>query len=203
MEDITSHSASLCAEGKARRSLLLAGATMLAGGIWSGNAWGRTRMSANDIVALQQNWRELLDSAVEPNLSLDRLELSKAQWRERLDPDAYHILRREGTERAGSHEYNLEKREGVFACAGCELPLFTSAMKYDSGTGWPSFFTSIPGHLGTKKDFKLVWPRTEYHCIRCGGHQGHVFNDGPAPTGQRFCNNGLALVFWPRQEDPA
>jgi peptide-methionine (R)-S-oxide reductase len=95
---------------------------------------------------------------------------------------------------------NEEKRPGVFVCTGCRLPLFTSAMKYDSGTGWPSFFTTIPGSLATKTDFKLIWPRTEYHCVRCGGHQGHVFNDGPPPTGQRWCNNGVALQFIPKAD---
>ena len=83
----------------------------------------------------------------------------------------------------------------MFVCAGCELPLFSSEMKYDSSTGWPSFFTTIPDAVATKQDFKLIWPRTEYHCVRCGGHQGHVFDDGPAPTGQRWCNNGVALRF--------
>ncbi|MBA3563771.1 MAG: peptide-methionine (R)-S-oxide reductase [Gammaproteobacteria bacterium] len=89
-----------------------------------------------------------------------------------------------------------EKRAGIFACAGCDLPLFTSEMKFDSGTGWPSFFTAIPGHTETKTDFKLVWPRREYHCIRCGGHQGHIFKDGPQPTGERWRNNGVALKFY-------
>lgn len=106
-------------------------------------------------------------------------------------------MRKEGTERAFSSALNDEKRAGIFACAGCDLPLFSSPMKYDSGTGWPSFVTSIPEALQTKQDFSMVWPRTEYHCSRCGGHQGHVFNDGPAPTGERWCNNGVALRFMP------
>ena len=92
-----------------------------------------------------------------------------------------------------------EKRPGVFACAGCGLPLFTSAMKYDSGTGWPSFFTTIPDVFATKSDFKLILPRMEYHCVRCGGHHGHVFDDGPPPTRQRWCNNGVALRFLPKE----
>jgi peptide-methionine (R)-S-oxide reductase len=104
-------------------------------------------------------------------------------------------LRDEGTEPAGSSPLDKEYRKGEYRCAGCDLPLFTSEMKYDSGTGWPSFFQHIAGHVQTKRDFKLIWPRTEYHCARCGGHQGHVFDDGPKPTGQRWCNNGLALVF--------
>jgi peptide-methionine (R)-S-oxide reductase len=94
---------------------------------------------------------------------------------------------------------NAEKRPGVFVCAGCNLPLFTSAMKYESGTGWPSFFTTIPGAFATKTDYRILLPRTEYHCIRCSGHQGHVFNDGPRPTGERWCNNGVALRFIPKE----
>jgi peptide-methionine (R)-S-oxide reductase len=93
---------------------------------------------------------------------------------------------------------NDEKRSGVYVCAGCSLPLFTSAMKFDSGTGWPSFFTTIPGAFATKKDNFLIYTRTEYHCVRCGGHHGHVFDDGPPPTGQRWCNNGVALRFIPK-----
>ena len=96
-----------------------------------------------------------------------------------------------------------EKRPGTYVCAGCGLPLFKSSAKFDSGTGWPSFYDSIPGALGTKRDFRLVLPRTEYHCARCDGHQGHVFNDGPDPTGLRYCNNGVALRFVPGDEPPA
>jgi peptide-methionine (R)-S-oxide reductase len=129
---------------------------------------------------------------------IDPLGLSDEEWKKRLTPEQYNVLRKEGTEAPHSSPLNDEKREGVYACAGCNLELFTSAMKFDSGTGWPSFFDTISGHVGTKKDFKLIWPRTEYHCARCDGHQGHVFNDGPKPTGLRYCNNGVALKFIPK-----
>jgi peptide-methionine (R)-S-oxide reductase len=105
------------------------------------------------------------------------------------------VLFEAGTERAFTSPLNSEKRAGVFVCVACLLPLFASSAKFDSGTGWPSFFRSIDGRLGTSRDCKLPVPRTEYHCIRCGGHQGHVFPDGPPPTGMRYCNNGVALKF--------
>jgi peptide-methionine (R)-S-oxide reductase len=124
-------------------------------------------------------------------------KLSDADWRRRLSPQAYQVLRHEATERAGTSPLNNEKRRGVFACAGCGLPLFRSDWKFESGTGWPSFFRAIKGAVATKTDFKIGVPRTEYHCARCLGHQGHVFDDGPAPTGLRYCNNGVALTFRP------
>jgi peptide-methionine (R)-S-oxide reductase len=110
------------------------------------------------------------------------------------------VLFEEGTERPWTSPLNTEKRPGTFVCAACNLPLFRSDKKFDSGTGWPSFFEVIPGHVDTRRDFKLVLPRTEYHCARCGGHQGHVFRDGPEPTGLRYCNNGVALRFVPDGE---
>jgi peptide-methionine (R)-S-oxide reductase len=124
-------------------------------------------------------------------------QLSDAAWKQRLSPAAYNVLRREGTERPFTSHLNNEKRSGTFLCAGCGLPLFSSSAKFDSGTGWPSFWKPLPKAIATQLDFKLIVPRTEYHCRRCGGHQGHVFNDGPRPTGQRYCNNGVALSFRP------
>lgn len=151
-----------------------------------------------EIQAMQNNWRALLATGFKAPAPTEALKLSNDEWRKRLDKAQYNVLREEGTERAGTSPLNAEKRPGVFACAGCDLPLFSSDMKYESGTGWPSFFTTIPGVFATKKDYLLFSPRTEYHCMRCGGHHGHVFEDGPAPTGQRWCNNGVALKFIPK-----
>ncbi|MFW5815338.1 MAG: peptide-methionine (R)-S-oxide reductase MsrB [Wenzhouxiangella sp.] len=137
------------------------------------------------------------DSAVQT------LELSEQQWREILTSEEFRVLRREGTEPAFSSPLDAEYGDGTYICAGCHLALFSSAHKFDSGTGWPSFWQPIdPDHVGTKRDFKLIWPRTEYHCARCGGHQGHIFEDGPEPTGERWCNNGVALRFVPAGEEP-
>ena len=117
------------------------------------------------------------------------------EWRAILSPAAYAVLREEDTERAFTSSLNLEKRKGTYHCAGCDLPLYSSAAKYDSGTGWPSFWEPLPGAIGTKPDRGIFGSRTEVHCRRCGGHLGHVFNDGPEPTGKRYCMNGVALTF--------
>jgi len=150
------------------------------------------------ITKMQSEWKTFLAAGTAVPSPDEPLKLSKEEWRKRLPPESYKVLREEGTERAGTSPLNDEKREGVYVCAGCDLPVFTSAMKYESGTGWPSFFTTIPGVFDTKKDYGLFLPRTEYHCKRCGGHHGHVFDDGPPPTGQRWCNNGVALKFIPK-----
>ena len=130
-----------------------------------------------------------------PAVRTDKLVLTDAQWRQRLTSDQYRVLRRDGTEPAFSSPLNAEKRRGTFKCVACDLPLFTSAMKYDSGTGWPSFFETLPAAFEVSTDYSLIFPRTEYHCARCGGHHGHVFNDGPRPSGKRYCNNGVCLKF--------
>lgn len=132
--------------------------------------------------------------------TISRLSKPAEEWRALLPENAFGVLFKENTERPFSSALNAEKRDGTFVCAACYLPLFDSAHKFDSGTGWPSFTQPIDGHIETKLDFFLLLPRTEYHCARCGGHQGHVFEDGPQPRGQRWCNNGLALRFVPRDE---
>ncbi|MGH8809775.1 MAG: peptide-methionine (R)-S-oxide reductase MsrB, partial [Noviherbaspirillum sp.] len=124
----------------------------------------------------------------------------RAEWKALLPRESYRVLFEEGTEAPGSSPLNNERREGTYLCVACHQPLFDSATKFESGTGWPSFYDALPAALATRKDFSLIVPRTEYHCTRCGGHHGHVFNDGPRPTGLRYCNNGVALRFVPKDE---
>jgi len=144
---------------------------------------------------------EPVSADAQADLPFSRLSLTEAQWREILTEEEFRVLRDEGTERAFTSPLDAEYGDGVYICAGCNLTLFSSEHKYDSGTGWPSFWQPITAdHIGTKTDYKLILPRTEYHCARCGGHQGHVFEDGPQPTGQRWCNNGVALRFIPSGE---
>ena len=181
-----------------RRTLLSVSAIGLAGGV-AGIGWLSAQENDAKTPSLATNKKSMNDSIeLEPHPSkVEAFNLEKSQWQARLSDEAYYVLRTEGTERPFTSELNDEKRKGEFACAGCNLVLFTSEQKFDSGTGWPSFFDTIEGRVATKRDFKLILPRTEYHCARCGGHQGHVFNDGPAPTGLRYCNNGVALKFIP------
>jgi len=180
-----------------RRTLLSASAIGLLG---TASWLGAQNYRQNDATHVDPKVKTMTDSDLQsdPNpTTIEKWELNSTQWQERLDDTAFYVLRKEGTERPFTSPLNDEKREGTFACAGCGLALFSSDKKFDSGTGWPSFFDTIEGRVGTKRDFKLIVPRTEYHCARCGGHQGHVFKDGPAPTGLRYCNNGVALTFIP------
>lgn len=156
-----------------RRDLLSGGATLALGGLVASLLSAESSAGAREF----------------------RFQLSEAQWRKRLTPAQYAVLREEATERPYSSPLNKEHRKGVFVCAGCGQKLFSSATKYDSGTGWPSFWKPLAGAVGTSTDHKLGYPRTEVHCARCGGHLGHVFNDGPRPTGKRYCMNGVALHF--------
>jgi peptide-methionine (R)-S-oxide reductase len=130
--------------------------------------------------------------------AVGKLGKSDAEWKKLLTPAQYHVLREEGTEAPFTSPLLNEHRPGTFVCAACDLPLFPSATKFESGTGWPSFYDVIPGHVETKTDHLLLLPRTEYHCARCGGHHGHIFKDGPPPTGLRYCSNGVALKFLPK-----
>jgi peptide-methionine (R)-S-oxide reductase len=158
-----------------RRTIILGGAGVLA-------AYAAMRFGAPTDAAPAQNFE---------------VQKSDDEWRRLLTPAQYDVLRREGTERAGTSPLNKEKRKGTFACAGCDLPLFSSDTKYDSGTGWPSFWQPLPNAVGTTTDTTFLMKRTAVHCRRCGGHLGHVFDDGPKPTGLRYCMNGVAMTFTP------
>jgi peptide-methionine (R)-S-oxide reductase len=177
-----------------RRSLLqILGASLVSGGARAATP----AKSKKTVEELQRDWRLLL--AKDANIAADPSPVNRSDdvWRKLLPEDSYRVLRHEGTERPFTSPLNKEHRPGVFTCLGCSLPLFTSEMKFESGTGWPSFFTTIPNAFATKTDTLLMMPRTEYHCAKCGGHHGHVFDDGPPPTGLRYCNNGVALRFIP------
>ncbi|MBN1240982.1 MAG: peptide-methionine (R)-S-oxide reductase MsrB [Gammaproteobacteria bacterium] len=155
------------------------------------------RAFAASLQEIRTGWRDFAPDGAEFPRPGQELARSREAWQEVLEPLPFRVLREAHTERAGSSVLNGEKRRGLYVCAGCDLPLFTSQMKFDSGTGWPSFFTTIPDVFETKLDFVWLVPRTEYHCVRCGGHHGHVFDDGPPPTHERWCNNGAALRFIP------
>ena len=139
-------------------------------------------------------WNSATDAAPAAKFEIEK---SDEEWRKLLNPAQYDVLRKHGTERAGTSPLNAEKRKGTFACAGCDLPVFSSDTKYESGTGWPSFWQPLPDAVGTTVDKSFFMTRTEVHCRRCGGHLGHVFEDGPKPTGLRYCMNGVAMKFAP------
>ena len=183
-----------------RRNILAGAIGLIALPILSSKSkFVQAAMNSESIESIQLQWRKLLAESATVAKDSKPLDRDPSSWRKELPQDAFKVLFEEDTERPFSSKLNDEKRPGVFVCRACDLPLFSSEMKFDSGTGWPSFFTTIPNHVATKRDFKLIWPRTEYHCVKCGGHQGHVFEDGPEPTGNRWCNNGLALRFIPAE----
>ena len=153
--------------------------------------------SKQGVEMLQMQWRKYLAKGADVATDATPITLADDAWQKRLSPDAYRVLRHQGTEFPGSSPLLREKRDGVFVCAGCALPAYTSAMKFDSGTGWPSFVTSVPGSLDKGRGSKSVFVGLEVHCAKCGGHHGHIFDDGPAPLGDRWCINGVALRFIP------
>ena len=155
----------------------------------------RTLFLTAGAVALTGCAPETADASTRQYANSPFRRVTDAQWRQRLPRAAYDVLRHEATERPGTSPLNNESRRGTFVCRGCALPLFRSQWKYDSRTGWPSFYDVIAANIGTKTDYAIGIPRVEYHCARCLGHQGHVFEDGPRPTGLRYCNNGVALKF--------
>ncbi|HYG88691.1 MAG TPA: peptide-methionine (R)-S-oxide reductase MsrB [Azospirillum sp.] len=165
-----------------RRTLLRAGLGLLGGGLLA---------------------KHLAGGSAEAGAERFPVTKTAAEWKQILTPEQYYVLREHGTERAGSSPLDNEHRAGTFHCAACDQPLYSSSAKFDSGTGWPSFYEPLPGGIGTSTDYKLIYPRTEVHCARCGGHLGHVFNDGPPPTGKRYCMNGVAMRFEPRPDTPA
>jgi len=183
------------------RAALLAAGSALVGGCSRSQSEPTAQRAASDStryvspVALAE-----LDVAHTLDAEVASIDTPSSVWKERLSSERFYILFEEGTERAGTSPLLKETRRGTFICAACHLPLFPSSTKYKSGTGWPSFWAPIPGRVGTKRDTKLGYARTEYHCRRCGGHQGHIFGDGPDPTGLRYCNNGLALHFIPESD---
>jgi len=150
-----------------------------------------------DVEALQKDWKNFLPTGAVVPSPTEPVKLSKDEWRKKLPGQSYKVLREESTEMAGTSPLNNEKRAGIFACAGCDLPLFSSETKYESGTGWPSFWKPLDNAIGETKDTTFGMARTEVHCRRCGGHMGHVFDDGPKPTGLRYCIDGFGLVFHP------
>lgn len=153
---------------------------------------------ATGVIIAALNWRHEMSSTAEAKIF--EVTHSDDEWRRMLTPEQYHVLRTHGTERAGTSPLNREKRKGVFACAGCGQPLFSSDTKYESGTGWPSFYAPLPEAVATRSDRSWFMTRTEVHCARCGGHLGHVFEDGPPPTGLRYCMNGVAMKFEPTEQ---
>lgn len=175
------------------RRIFVFGGLVAAGGVAGAYAWRRFRPLPADIDLAERPF-VVADVGAD---AIDWRALTEDDWRARLSAEAFDVMRRHGTEPPGTSPLDHESRDGVFHCAGCDLALFRSQWKFDSGTGWPSFWDAIPDALGFSMDQRLWYPRIEYHCARCLGHQGHVFEDGPPPTGLRYCNNGVALVFHP------